>query len=776
MHPDDRTGANRELSIPAQMIPESAIPSPDAREDRYLGTSSDQRERHAPYFEAEWYLAQNPDVRDAGLDPLSHYLTQGHREDRDPSPLFDNAYYRRAHMGSSDECPLMHYVRLGRFEGLRCRPEGANVHPERANARPKMPVSAQPELAAAVPAAPAESEAQPQHQDARFLGVSPEVRAECAPYFDSEWFLERNIDVLKSGLDALSHYLTQGHLERRNPSPFFDSAHYRQRYMAGSDECPLVHYARIGRHRGLQPHPLIDPEYVASTHSVPLQDVLKLITARSPLIDSLCEWFSPKLYSQLHRDVTIDPVEHFASAGLAEGRRPHPSFTISKDPSSVPLFRHQLADGQIVNVVRASLPPVVIDQIMAQGAVDPMVFAPGHRAIPNLVQRRASSVVDREGFDHRKLLDSIGCQPDAVVLHPALAVGGADKYMAKLVQALERDLGMRPLVITTRASAESDRAALSLEILKPLRPSQVLSLQPHFVNARDPVLSLSMLMLALHPAYAFVINSELGLECISRYGRALSSAMRLFVSFFSESVVARGAWFPARYLVDVIPHSHVFADNQRILDRLSDRLGGQMGDRFSLLPQAIELSDEDQFERVLAARRSRPIASARAMWMSRWRPAKAIDVLEILATLRPDVAIDAFGVDDTASFPSLPNLHRHPVVLDPDRLPLGAYDAFIFTSRFEGMPNVVLEMAGRGIPVIASDVGGLRETLDDSAIDYVSMTGTPAQIASAFSEALNRVRSRSAADTEVRLRHARASVARRHSSAAFLARIRGALA
>ena len=98
MHPDDRTGAKQELAMPGRMIPESAIPSPDARKDRYLGTSADQRERLAPYFEAEWYLAQHPDVRESGLDALSHYLVQGHREGRNPSPLFDTTYYRLAHI------------------------------------------------------------------------------------------------------------------------------------------------------------------------------------------------------------------------------------------------------------------------------------------------------------------------------------------------------------------------------------------------------------------------------------------------------------------------------------------------------------------------------------------------------------------------------------------------------------------------------------------------------------------------------------------------------
>lgn len=610
----------------------------------------------------------------------------------------------------------------------------------------------------------------------RYLGTSAELRSEMSPYFDAGWFLSRNPDIRDSGLDPLAHYLVQGHREGRNPSPFFDTTQYRERHMGADDGCPLVHYVREGRFKGLSPHPLIDPEHLLRTYGIISENLLAALTSRAVEIDSLNDWFTTSLYARLHPDVQGDPFEHFATAGLAEGRRPHPGFAISRDTGGDVVFRHTRHGGEPIFVVRTSLPQAVIDQVLAQGAIEPAVFAPGYEAIPHLPQRRSCSVIDREGFDPRKLLESIGHRPDALVIHPALTAGGADKYMAQLVQSLQRDLTLRTLVLTTRATEEQDNDALSLQILEPLRHTRIVSLQSHFAKARDPGLSLALLMLALRPKHAFVINSERGLEAVSRFGRPLASAMKMLVSFFSESPVGRGAWFPTRYLNDVIQHATVFADNRAILDRLSHRLGHQARDRFVLMPQSVDVPDATRFERMLADRRSRAADSPRVLWMSRWRPSKATDVLEKLAMTRPDIAIDVYGVDESAQFPAPPNLVRHPVVRDPETLPLHAYDAFIFTSRFEGMPNVVLEMAGRGIPVIASDVGGLRETLDDSAIDYISMTGEPWQIAGTFGAALDRVRSRRHDETEDRLRRARAAVEMRHSSAAFAARLREVVA
>ena len=41
-------------------------------------------------FDADFYLDRNRDVRDAGLDPLRHYLRHGWREGRSPNDCIDS--------------------------------------------------------------------------------------------------------------------------------------------------------------------------------------------------------------------------------------------------------------------------------------------------------------------------------------------------------------------------------------------------------------------------------------------------------------------------------------------------------------------------------------------------------------------------------------------------------------------------------------------------------------------------------------------------------------
>jgi glycosyltransferase involved in cell wall biosynthesis len=51
----------------------------------------EKRLQLAQYFNPRYYLSHNPDLKASGVAPLIHYVVQGYREDRLPSPHFDSA-------------------------------------------------------------------------------------------------------------------------------------------------------------------------------------------------------------------------------------------------------------------------------------------------------------------------------------------------------------------------------------------------------------------------------------------------------------------------------------------------------------------------------------------------------------------------------------------------------------------------------------------------------------------------------------------------------------
>ncbi len=81
------------------------------------------------YFDSEFYLTTYTDVRDAGIDPLDHYVNHGWRETRNPSALFDTAYYLKQvpDLVDTGDCPLIHYVTTGRADGVRPHPAGSRL-------------------------------------------------------------------------------------------------------------------------------------------------------------------------------------------------------------------------------------------------------------------------------------------------------------------------------------------------------------------------------------------------------------------------------------------------------------------------------------------------------------------------------------------------------------------------------------------------------------------------------------------------------------------------
>jgi hypothetical protein len=80
--------------------------------------NSDVDDAGPEWFDAEFYLAGNPDVRVSGRDPLSHFLNGGFRENRLPAPRKTTSRYQ----------PVSDVDRV--FMAKSHRPEPHDTHPE----------------------------------------------------------------------------------------------------------------------------------------------------------------------------------------------------------------------------------------------------------------------------------------------------------------------------------------------------------------------------------------------------------------------------------------------------------------------------------------------------------------------------------------------------------------------------------------------------------------------------------------------------------------------
>jgi len=159
---------NEELS---RQLAKAIVPADDSAAADAAGAPITEREQEllAKLFDRSFYRDHNLDVRDAGHDPLEHFMEHGWREGRFPHPLFDTGFYltHNPSLIESDLNPLLHYLRAGAMTG-------ANPH----------------------------------------------------PLFDTDFYLHEYTDVADAGFNPLVHFLEHGAQEGRNPHPFFNTRDY----------------------------------------------------------------------------------------------------------------------------------------------------------------------------------------------------------------------------------------------------------------------------------------------------------------------------------------------------------------------------------------------------------------------------------------------------------------------------------------------------------------------------------------------------------------------
>ena len=199
------------------------------------------------FFDTSYYLAQNPDVAAAKVDPLLHFELFGWREQRTPSLVFSSPKYLAANpdVAAAKVSPLLHYMGFGKSEGRMTFLTGSL-----AAADPLVDAGFYDKQLGAtlIPAGAAAAQQAAASFDANGwqAGLNPSA------LFDTKYYRAQNLDVAAASINPLRHYEQFGWREGRDPSAKFSTNKYLAAYsdVKAARVDPLQHYVQYGQAEG----------------------------------------------------------------------------------------------------------------------------------------------------------------------------------------------------------------------------------------------------------------------------------------------------------------------------------------------------------------------------------------------------------------------------------------------------------------------------------------------------------------------------------------------
>lgn len=472
--------------------------------------------------------------------------------------------------------------------------------------------------------------------------------------FDSSYHLYRYPDIARAKIDPVKHFIEHGAREGRNPSPEFHTKYYLARYpdVEKSGINPYYHWLTVGRAegRGASPFSVGDPTF-----------------------DAMCE-----IIKRRPKEVETDLIERrrdlrdrFENGALGE--------MVAKAAELEPLIAHSWRE-----LLEVRLPPfhspTVVEQVVAM--------------------RRLHEAAE---FRRAK----------AVVLIPHCRLSGATRIAGYLAKALAEIYGADELIIV-----RTDLDIMQFPEWFPANCRQVnFAGLTERLGPQERQKLLVEFLRSVRPIAAFNVNSGLFWDTLTAYGKALSASMALYSYFFCNDKNVYGHWegYPLRKFYrhfDVL--SGVITDSHFLADDLTKRhfVPPSQAQKIVTLETPIACAPP-----VAPAPSSQAQTRPQIFWSGRFDRQKRVDIVYAIAGRLPEVDFRLWGEpildNEFAKLKQPENVVVQGVYRDLAELPLNECDLWLYTSEWDGVPNILIEIAAAGVPLVGSLVGGTGEILEE---------------------------------------------------------------
>lgn len=360
-----------------------------------------------------------------------------------------------------------------------------------------------------------------------------------------------------------------------------------------------------------------------------------------------------------------------------------------------------------------------------------------------------------------------------VVLFPFVSRGGGEKYILDVVKALLKlDPNKRILMLSGEKYATH-----ALDML----PDQCTFIDLYDICSRWQLSDMNFVTLRIIQAVGsqsmlHIKACPYAFSFYERYAAELNNQAVFY--YFCESVSAvRG--------VGVADGSGLY-----FISEFSQKLTHIVSDQHASIRYAHQRLDLDQlscatlYAKCATALRADSLPSfspkKRLLWASRLdyqkRPELIALIGERLFEYDPEITLDVYGtsvfVENQAKLVALPNVNYKGGFKRFADLNASGYDALVYTSRFDGLPNILLEAMAEGLLVIAPDVGGINEIVcrEQTGI-LIDNDFDDAAMADRYMEVIRKLYGHSI-DVDQLRQSALALILQRHSEEAYMAQVK----
>ena len=338
---------------------------------RYLATPIADRPILSYYFEPAYYRDTYPDVADADIDPLLHFIDTGVMEERSPHPLVDLKYILSQDSGLLGNPPqIALLVDLLEYDLAIPSPYFD-------------PAYYRASLGAEAPA-----NALLRH----FTTVGMWSRHQPNSWLDLSWYVEQNPDVPNDPYSALRHFVQAGDAEGRAASPAFDGRQYllRNPDVAQAGMLPLRHFITQGHAEGRDAVPVM----IAASHhrAAPPAEIglpIPLDPAEAQARDADMRRRVADMRQQRKDAVEAGPPPRLRSATPADDIDilEFPAAANPRVSILIPVYNELDVTVECLLALQQSLPDVSIEVVIADDcSTDPDVKILA--AVPNLIYQR----------------------------------------------------------------------------------------------------------------------------------------------------------------------------------------------------------------------------------------------------------------------------------------------------------------------------------------------------------------------------------------------------